>query len=331
MARQANEPMPPDWGIENRDLRLVPRPACPLCGVGGHPLYRDLVDTVAGAPGRWNVSRCPNPACGLLWLDPAPPVSSAAVAQRRDSIDTIVGCLRGQTPGRLLDVSCGDGATIARMRELGWDAEGVDPDLGAVEAARARGLRVAHGTLAAQGYPDERFDAVTLIHSIEHVHDPRAEVEECFRVMAPGGRLVIETPNAAAWCHRLLGAAWRGLEPPRHLQVFTLGTLARLAREAGFHVERLRSTAKAAGFYWSESMDPGRARRAGASADQWSSGTALMAALGAASEAVLLALVPDVGEELVMVAVKPAVVREKLVEREEEVRSAPMLAPETAG
>jgi hypothetical protein len=50
----------------------VPCPNCYLCGTGGEPLYEGLKDRLFNAPGEWNLKRCPNPECGLLWLDPMP-------------------------------------------------------------------------------------------------------------------------------------------------------------------------------------------------------------------------------------------------------------------
>ena len=323
MALQANHSPPPESGGETQDVRTVARLVCPMCKTVGKPVHRDLVDVEGGAPGQWSFSRCSDPMCGMLWLDPAP--GRADGGRWRGADSAAVSYLRAESGGRLLDVRCGDGAAIDRARQLGWDAEGVEPDLALAEAARARGLRVAHGTLAGQGYPDDHFQAVVLSHVIERIHEPRAEVEECYRVLAPGGRLVVETPNAGAWCHQLMGANWWGLDPPRHLQVFTLGALGRLGRGCGLQIERLISTARGATALWGASM----ARRRGRAVGERSGG--VLVALGAASEVALLALVPDVGEELVMVGRKPALAREKLVEREGEVRGAPMLASESAG
>lgn len=53
-------------------IRTQPCPACYLCGVQGTSLYEGLKDRLFGAPGKWNLKKCQNPECGLLWLDPMP-------------------------------------------------------------------------------------------------------------------------------------------------------------------------------------------------------------------------------------------------------------------
>ncbi|MCB7129009.1 MAG: class I SAM-dependent methyltransferase [Candidatus Brocadiales bacterium] len=49
-----------------------PCPDCYVCGLPGQPLYSDLQDRHFGAPGKWNLKKCPDPDCGLIWLDPMP-------------------------------------------------------------------------------------------------------------------------------------------------------------------------------------------------------------------------------------------------------------------
>ncbi|WP_295430412.1 class I SAM-dependent methyltransferase [uncultured Thiodictyon sp.] len=147
--------------------------------------------------------------------------------------------------GRLLDVGCGDGEALEILRDLGWQVCGVEVDAQAVTAARRRDLEVKQGTLAAAGFPDETFDAVTSSHVIEHVHDPRAFLTESRRVLRGGGTLVAVTPNVRAWTHKSFGSDWRGLEPPRHLALFTAESLRLLAESAGFRQIRVISTARA--------------------------------------------------------------------------------------
>lgn len=159
--------------------------------------------------------------------------------------------LRPVPGGEVLDVGCGGGAFLAGARSLGWRVVGVEPDRRAVEVARvARGLDVRAGTLEEQRFAADRFDAVTSSHVIEHVHDPLGFLRECGRVLKPGGRIVVVTPNTESLGRRRLGAAWIGLDPPRHLHLFSCATMRRLAVRAGLTVLGVRSSVRNAEFAW---------------------------------------------------------------------------------
>jgi len=56
----------------SREVRTRPRQDCYLCGAQGKSLYRSLKDRLFGSPGEWHLKKCPNPKCGLVWLDPMP-------------------------------------------------------------------------------------------------------------------------------------------------------------------------------------------------------------------------------------------------------------------
>lgn len=155
--------------------------------------------------------------------------------------------------GRLLDAGCGSGEQLAMMRSAGWRVQGLDIDPAAVRAARARGFEVFEGDLRAAPFSDHAFDAITMVHVLEHLQRPQEHIAAARRLLAPGGRLVIVTPNAASLGARRFGRAWRGLEPPRHIQVFTLSGLRRLLEQSGFAVERLRTSARAAASLWAVS------------------------------------------------------------------------------
>lgn len=161
---------------------------------------------------------------------------------------------RSQPGGRLLDVGAGNGAFVAYARRLGWDAEGIDPDGAAVATASDHGIPVRLGTLADLGETDaETFDAVTLSHVIEHLHDPARDLRGIRRLLAPGGRVWIATPNLASLGHRLFRADWAGLDPPRHLVLFTIESLQRLLRLTGFELEAVPRPAPTASVMFSHS------------------------------------------------------------------------------
>ncbi len=168
--------------------------------------------------------------------------------------DTALLTVAGLPPGerrRLLDVGCGSGDFLLRMRARGWDVLGVEPDPVAAAAARRSVLDVRDGMLTDAAFADDTFDAIVLSHVIEHVHDPIALLRECGRVLRPGGVLVMMTPNLTSVGHRRFGADWRGLEPPRHLHVFSVDALAACVQRVGLAVSDVRTSARMVrGIWW---------------------------------------------------------------------------------
>jgi 2-polyprenyl-3-methyl-5-hydroxy-6-metoxy-1,4-benzoquinol methylase len=140
---------------------------------------------------------------------------------------------------RLLDVGCGNGEFLTLMRDFGWTVTGLEPDPQACEFATARGLEVHQGTLADVCLESDQFDAITLSHVIEHLHDPLSDLKACLRLLRPGGVLVVITPNTQSVGHSRYGRHWRGLETPRHLTVFNLSSLTGLLERAGFSIPPL--------------------------------------------------------------------------------------------
>lgn len=159
-------------------------------------------------------------------------------------------------PGaKLLEIGCGSGRQLELLRQLGWQAEGLDLDPAAVKAASARGLTIHAGGLKEQRFPDGSFDAVVSSHVIEHVHDPVGLLRECGRILRPGGRLVVVTPNTASWGHRWFRNNWLALDPPRHLHLFNSISLRRAAEQAELKICRLTSNVRDADGLFRASRD----------------------------------------------------------------------------
>jgi 2-polyprenyl-3-methyl-5-hydroxy-6-metoxy-1,4-benzoquinol methylase len=156
------------------------------------------------------------------------------VPPRRARLDFSVMYLSCIPCGRLLEVGCGSGSMLKGMADLGWRVQGIDFDPAAVENSKRKGLEVHLGTLGAIRYPENYFDAVTMSHLVEHVQDPLELLKECHRILKPSGRLSLVTPNLNSAGHRIHGSSWFHLDPPRHLQIFTLDSLKLLLTEASF-------------------------------------------------------------------------------------------------
>lgn len=161
-------------------------------------------------------------------------------ATRQRRFDRYTGYLSFPGSGaHFLDVGCGNGSFLAQMRSLGWEVCGVEPDPKSAGQARAAGLDVRIGGLRESGLPERSFDAVYLSHVIEHLHEPVETLRLCWKLLKPGGKIAIFTPNYNAAGRLRFGALWRGLEPPRHLVMFTEQSLWQAMERCGFSVSRV--------------------------------------------------------------------------------------------
>jgi len=265
-----------------RIMRARPQAACYVCGALGTLLYRNLTDSLFGAPGAWSMRRCSSERCGLIWLDPMPIEDDLHLAYQEyythgeaeksaryragrllyrlasDAILATVGIpmerrraklmfLGDARPGKVLDVGCGNGEFLVAMRKRGWRVTGLDVDPAAVATARsAHGLEVHLGTVGSLLSKGLTFDAITASHVIEHVPDPVEFLTHCRQLLRAGGLLVLRTPNAQSFGLRRYGSAWRDLDPPRHLHIFTASALAECAARAGFVLSRCFTSAASA-------------------------------------------------------------------------------------
>jgi 2-polyprenyl-3-methyl-5-hydroxy-6-metoxy-1,4-benzoquinol methylase len=142
--------------------------------------------------------------------------------------------------GRLLDVGCGEATFLRLAQSEGWQVSGTEVSFAAV--AQAKGLDVHRGEVWEVGLPGNTFDVVTSWHVIEHASDPKRMVAELFRLVRPGGWMVLATPNVHDYIFRLGYLAGRGHWPSLyeederelHLFHFSSETLAKLVQSVGF-------------------------------------------------------------------------------------------------
>lgn len=145
-------------------------------------------------------------------------------------------------PGKLVDVGCGNGRLLSLVKDLGWDALGVEVDPAAARVARARGLNVIEGSYRRVAEFSHTLDCIICSHVLEHVHDPLDMLAELATALKPGGTLLIASPNATSVMRRHFGDDWRGLEAPRHLSIPSMRQLEHYLRNVGFRVRQRKLT-----------------------------------------------------------------------------------------
>ena len=259
--------------------------ACPLCG---HADAEPVLEAQDPAPimsdttteGLWfAVVKCRN--CSLQFTNPRPDASTIGAFYPADykphrrprkmrlarpmswwgrvsgrSCPERRGDLPWHGQGRLLDFGCGGGSFLKRMADQGWQVTGLDAAVGAVREVQDQlGLRAIVGSLPHLELKPCSFDVITMWHSLEHVHDPVGILREAYKLLVPGGKIIVACPNIDSWPYRWFGPSWFGLDLPRHLIHFTPKTLADALASAGFalshqrtirHSDWLRSSAKLA-------------------------------------------------------------------------------------
>lgn len=204
------------------------------------------------------------PTCQLARVVPQPPASLLAQAYEEDYYRPWVGrqaaarealwlrrlrhLRRLGARGPLLDVGCGDGGFLAAARRAGFDVQGTEfSAYAATYIRRELGLRVDAGELQELPLPTAAFRTVTLWHSLEHTRDPLEVLHTAWRLLLPGGLLLVAVPNSQDLVFQAAYRLLRGRAPhlfspadrELHLFGFTAASLRAILARAGFEGVRV--------------------------------------------------------------------------------------------
>jgi 2-polyprenyl-3-methyl-5-hydroxy-6-metoxy-1,4-benzoquinol methylase len=239
--------------LENDAARLTQTVNCNFCGSADCALY----DRSQG----WSIVKCKQ--CGLCFTNPRPTLESLASFytlryfkdedQKRfdfysgdaeylgseidynQRIADVEG--RARRRGSLLEIGAATGAFLKVMRERGWKVSGVEISRDAVEAAKEHeDVTLFCGSLE-EFETEEKFAAVCMYQSLEHVPDPAYAIKRAYELLSPGGIMVIEVPNLKAF--DMKWSKQRRLsnyDLPLHLTHFEPAVLRRKLEATGFKI-----------------------------------------------------------------------------------------------
>jgi methionine biosynthesis protein MetW len=134
------------------------------------------------------------------------PLHSPRFNAIQNRLNKTLRLIAAQQPKAVLDIGCGDGFFSQSIHEMtGARVSGVDISIEAAELAREKGVDARQCDLnTGICFEASSFDLVVCTEVIEHVFDPDFLLDEIWRILSPGGCLVLSTPNLAAWYNRVL-------------------------------------------------------------------------------------------------------------------------------
>lgn len=142
--------------------------------------------------------------------------------------------------GKYLDIGCGIGYFPLVMKYLGMTPYGVEPADFNQELSQNYSLNILNCTLEEAEYKDEYFDFITLNHVFEHLPNPSKTMEEVYRILKPGGYLIIAVPVSDSLASKVFGKYWAQLDTPRHLYLFSTKILKKYAKKYNFDILKIR-------------------------------------------------------------------------------------------
>ncbi len=144
----------------------------------------------------------------------------------------------GLQQGTLLDIGSGTGYFLDMMKRKNWQVTGIEADEDAQAFAQKNfGISVFSPPKLSE-LPEKQFDAITLWHVLEHLHDLHGAWAHCSRLLKDAGILFIAVPNHQSPDAAHYQAQWAAYDVPRHLWHFSPASLDFLAEKHGFQIIR---------------------------------------------------------------------------------------------
>ncbi len=219
---------------------------CPLCGENNYKKYLDL--------DKYNFVKCKN--CSLVYQAKQPIHQN--IVERYDlnyfeyekenhkkffnlqkltlnDIDFEKKFLPAKGK-KFLDIGSATGLLLMHAKEMGFEEYGVELCKESADYARSvNKVNVYNSKLEETNFENDYFDIIHFSHLIEHLKDIRSFMNEVYRILKPGGTIIITTPRIDSPAYHIYKKKWRSAIPD-HLQLFSKKTLSKLIVDTGFKI-----------------------------------------------------------------------------------------------
>jgi 2-polyprenyl-3-methyl-5-hydroxy-6-metoxy-1,4-benzoquinol methylase len=239
---------------------MIKYTSCPICNAGC--IREDLVVkdyTVSNK--NFDVWTCDN--CDLKYTDNVPDQSAIGKFYQSSNYishsDTKVGFINkmyhkvrnhtlktkrklvekfsNTTNGKILDIGCGTGAFLNNIQQAGWQIIGLEPDANAIKTANSLYKISPKTPEELFSLPANSFDAITMWHVLEHVHQLQEYIEQLKNLIKPQGAIFIAVPNYQSLDAEFYCAHWAAYDVPRHLYHFSPKSMEHLVSLHGLKIK----------------------------------------------------------------------------------------------
>jgi len=164
-------------------------------------------------------------------------VRKRTLKQKRKLIERTTGIKKGN----LLDVGAGTGAFANEMKQAGWQVTGLEPDADARKVGKEMFNVELADTNQFYQLPSSSFDAITMWHVLEHVHDLQGYIAQLRSLLKEDGKLFIAVPNYTSKDAAIYKEYWAAYDVPRHLYHFSPQSMKTLVEKHGMKIKTYKA------------------------------------------------------------------------------------------
>jgi 2-polyprenyl-3-methyl-5-hydroxy-6-metoxy-1,4-benzoquinol methylase len=143
---------------------------------------------------------------------------------------------------KILDIGSGYGFFLEVAKRKGWEVYGTELSDKTVKVCTSKGIEMLKGEITNDSFESGMFDVIVAIELLEHINYPKEFVKQAKRLLRPGGKVYLTTPNFNSILRYRLKEKYNIIEYPNHLCYYTKKSLVKLFSDQGFRTERITTT-----------------------------------------------------------------------------------------